>query len=94
MQDAMLDVRIAGVQSPTASTLHLHNTKLISDKENTKVSLPIVARGSFLKKYKIKLHIFKLCLYFCIKLFSQECAHFLLKLFWPPSIFNERLVHL
>lgn len=69
MQDAMLDVRIAGVQSPTASTLHLHNTKLISDKENTKVSLPIVARGSFLKKYKIKLHIFKLCLYFCIRFF-------------------------
>lgn len=55
MQDAMLDVRIAGVQSPTASTLHLHNTKLISDKENTKVSLSIVARGSFLKKYLINL---------------------------------------
>ncbi|XP_046669260.1 nostrin isoform X2 [Homalodisca vitripennis] len=37
MQDAMLDVRIAGVQSPTASTLHLHNTKLVSDKENAKM---------------------------------------------------------
>ncbi|XP_054271219.1 uncharacterized protein LOC128991946 [Macrosteles quadrilineatus] len=37
MQDAMLDVRIAGVQSPTASTLHLHSTKLVSDKENAKL---------------------------------------------------------
>lgn len=44
MQDAMLDVRIAGGNNAklSASVLHLHSQKVVSDKENTKVSSVVV----------------------------------------------------